>query len=225
MYLASFVYFGLASVATFILSSPLFVEKSGFLGYLALFLMAITSLMVRKPYTLQVSKRDYPEVYWRERSFMLVNELITAVWALIFLVNSLSFLIFEFPNYTHTLQRSDRRRDNVLDSVPADSSCLPCLEGVQEVRLEGWSTETGGGYDAIIVGSGVGGLTCGALLSKRGYKVLVLEQHYQVGGYCSSFRRKGFCSTPALRISAGCGREGLSHTSSGSWASRRRTSS
>ena len=47
-------------------------------------------------------------------------------------------------------------------------------------------------YDVIIVGSGIGGLTCGALLSKRGYKVLVLEQHHQVGGYCSSFKRNGF---------------------------------
>lgn len=39
-------------------------------------------------------------------------------------------------------------------------------------------------YDVIIVGAGIGGLTCGALLSVRGYRVLVLEQHYQVGGYC-----------------------------------------
>jgi len=31
-------------------------------------------------------------------------------------------------------------------------------------------------YDVIIIGSGIGGLICGALLSKRGYKVLVLEQ-------------------------------------------------
>ena len=31
-------------------------------------------------------------------------------------------------------------------------------------------------YDAIIVGSGLGGLTCGSLLAKNGYKVLVLEQ-------------------------------------------------
>jgi len=49
-----------------------------------------------------------------------------------------------------------------------------------------------GEYDVIVVGSGIGGLACGALLSKRGYRVLVLEQHSQVGGYCSSFKRKGF---------------------------------
>ncbi|MDW8010153.1 MAG: NAD(P)-binding protein, partial [Sulfolobales archaeon] len=47
-------------------------------------------------------------------------------------------------------------------------------------------------YDVIVVGAGVGGLTCGSLLARRGFRVLVLEQHYQVGGYCSSFRRKGF---------------------------------
>ncbi len=47
-------------------------------------------------------------------------------------------------------------------------------------------------YDVIIVGSGIAGLVCGALLSRRGYKVLVMEQHSQVGGYCSSFQRGGF---------------------------------
>ena len=47
-------------------------------------------------------------------------------------------------------------------------------------------------FDVIVVGAGIGGLICGALLSKRGYKVLILEQHYQIGGYCSSFSRRGF---------------------------------
>jgi all-trans-retinol 13,14-reductase len=47
-------------------------------------------------------------------------------------------------------------------------------------------------YDVIIIGSGIGGLTAGALLTKLGYRVLILEQHRIPGGYCSSFRRKGF---------------------------------
>jgi len=46
--------------------------------------------------------------------------------------------------------------------------------------------------DVTIVGSGLGGLSCGAMLSKRGYKVLVLEHHNLAGGYCTSFQRKGF---------------------------------
>ena len=46
--------------------------------------------------------------------------------------------------------------------------------------------------DAIVIGSGVGGLICANLLAKGGMKVLLLERHYMLGGYCSTFRRKGF---------------------------------
>ena len=63
-------------------------------------------------------------------------------------------------------------------------------------------------YDVIIVGSGIGGLTCGALLSKRGYKVLVLEQHYQVGGYCSSFERRGFVFNTGVEDVSGLAERG-----------------
>lgn len=47
-------------------------------------------------------------------------------------------------------------------------------------------------YDAIIIGSGIGGLFCANLLAQAGLKVLILEQHYVLGGYCSTFRRKKF---------------------------------
>ena len=33
-------------------------------------------------------------------------------------------------------------------------------------------------YDAIIIGSGIGGLFCGNILAKAGLKVLLLERHY-----------------------------------------------
>ncbi|XP_059175978.1 all-trans-retinol 13,14-reductase-like, partial [Physella acuta] len=46
--------------------------------------------------------------------------------------------------------------------------------------------------DAIIIGSGVGDLSAGVLLSQAGCKVLVLEQHDQAGGCCHSFVDKGF---------------------------------
>jgi len=47
-------------------------------------------------------------------------------------------------------------------------------------------------YDVIVVGSGIGGLTNAALLSKLGRKVCVLEQHYTAGGYTHSYEREGY---------------------------------
>jgi phytoene dehydrogenase-like protein len=47
-------------------------------------------------------------------------------------------------------------------------------------------------YDSIIIGSGLGGLVAGALLSKAGRKILLLEQHYLAGGCASTYSRKGF---------------------------------
>jgi len=47
-------------------------------------------------------------------------------------------------------------------------------------------------YDAIVIGSGVGGCAAGAALSGAGMKVLVLEQKELVGGRCSTIEKKGF---------------------------------
>jgi len=47
-------------------------------------------------------------------------------------------------------------------------------------------------YDAVIIGAGIGGLICANLLAREGLRVLLTEQHYMVGGYCSTFRRKGY---------------------------------
>ncbi|MBN2372986.1 NAD(P)/FAD-dependent oxidoreductase [bacterium] len=45
---------------------------------------------------------------------------------------------------------------------------------------------------ALIIGAGIGGLTTGALLAKRGWKVIVLEQSSRIGGCCGTFSRSGF---------------------------------
>lgn len=47
-------------------------------------------------------------------------------------------------------------------------------------------------FDAIVIGSGLGGLTCAALLAKAGKQVLVLERHYTAGGFTHAFRRRGY---------------------------------
>jgi len=46
--------------------------------------------------------------------------------------------------------------------------------------------------DAIIIGSGIGALTTGAIMARAGKRVLVLEQHDQAGGCCHTFIEKGY---------------------------------
>lgn len=46
--------------------------------------------------------------------------------------------------------------------------------------------------DVLIVGSGMGSLSAGALLAEKGLRVTVLEQNWQPGGCTSSYWRKGF---------------------------------
>jgi len=43
----------------------------------------------------------------------------------------------------------------------------------------------------IIIGSGLGGLTCGYILAKNGYRVTILEKNAQVGGCLQTFTRDG----------------------------------
>eukprot|EP00793_Prasinoderma_coloniale_P005753 PRCOL_00004227-RA len=44
--------------------------------------------------------------------------------------------------------------------------------------------------DVVVIGSGIGGLSCGALLAKYGYEVLVLESHSLPGGCCHMFKHR-----------------------------------
>jgi len=46
--------------------------------------------------------------------------------------------------------------------------------------------------DLVVVGSGLGGLCCGALAARHGLEVLVLEAHDRPGGAAHGFERRGF---------------------------------
>ncbi|BAJ32212.1 putative oxidoreductase [Kitasatospora setae KM-6054] len=45
-------------------------------------------------------------------------------------------------------------------------------------------------YDAVVVGSGAGGLTTAVCLARQGRRVAVFEQHYTAGGYTHAYRRR-----------------------------------
>ena len=68
---------------------------------------------------------------------------------------------------------------------------------VPDICKDGWSekkfkTRFEGKIDAVIIGSGISGLTVAGLLSRAGYRVLVLEQHDRAGGTLHTFEEKGF---------------------------------
>ena len=58
-------------------------------------------------------------------------------------------------------------------------------------------------FDVVVVGSGLGGLSCAALLSKYGLRVRVLEAHSEIGGAAHSWTRPGPRSGGLYRFESG----------------------
>ncbi len=67
-------------------------------------------------------------------------------------------------------------------AVGLDWDSLPVAEASQTPENQ---------WDAVVIGSGLGGLSCAAALARQGFKVVVLEQHDKPGGYATSFQRPG----------------------------------
>jgi phytoene desaturase len=63
-------------------------------------------------------------------------------------------------------------------------------------------------YDVIIIGAGLGGLVCGTLLARKGWRVAIFEKKATVGGCCTSFTRKGFTFDLSVQSIGGCGEGG-----------------
>ncbi|MFZ5773166.1 MAG: SDR family NAD(P)-dependent oxidoreductase, partial [Thermodesulfobacteriota bacterium] len=71
--------------------------------------------------------------------------------------------------------------------VPFREALIPDEKQVSPVRFI--QPKRDREYDVIVIGAGIGGLTAGALLARRGKRVLVLEQHNKPGGFCTCWER------------------------------------
>lgn len=65
--------------------------------------------------------------------------------------------------------------------------------------------------DVIVVGSGIGGLTCALDLARQGLKVCVFEQHKSAGGYAHAFYRRGYHFDLSLHYIGGLAPGCLTH--------------
>ena len=86
--------------------------------------------------------------------------------------------------FKKTLERRDFIK-SILTALPAfalDWDSFPQGEG------KNLDEKT---FDAIIIGAGLGGLSCAAAFARQGFKPLVLEQHSKPGGYATTFKRPG----------------------------------
>jgi all-trans-retinol 13,14-reductase len=85
---------------------------------------------------------------------------------------------------TNYIDRRDFIR-TVLSAIPftvMDWSSFPTGEG---------SNARDDKFDVVIIGSGLGGLSCAAAFARQGFKPLILEKHDKPGGYATTFSRPG----------------------------------
>ncbi len=63
----------------------------------------------------------------------------------------------------------------------------------------------------VVIGAGIGGLTAGALLAKRGYEVTIFDRAIVPGGCASTFKRQGFTFDVGATQVAGLEPGGIHH--------------
>lgn len=196
------VVFFASALASTLLQSQLFVVWGSLLGYGTLAAMAFGSVIARSPFIAQYIRDDWPSEYWGNSVFLATNSLISGIWGSVFLsAGALHLPVLALSGVPRLLATHGLVIFGIVASVLL-SRWFPrwaISRRTLKVRYRyggTWSAPSmavrrngGRGYDVIIVGSGIGGLTCGALLATRGVKVLVLEQHAVVGGFCHSFVR------------------------------------
>ncbi|HET7874510.1 MAG TPA: NAD(P)/FAD-dependent oxidoreductase [Methylomirabilota bacterium] len=168
----------------------------------ALGAMAWGTLLVGVPFTAQYAREDWPQEYWEAPLFQGINALLTGVWGLIFTVNAaLGLLSLAWPEARFWLVLVFPQlaiAAGVAGSIVVPR-WYPRRWAAREIAAREpyrWSPpgftpgHAGDGqHDVIVVGAGIGGLAAGALLARRGLRVLVLEQHYLPGGFCTSWPR------------------------------------
>lgn len=93
--------------------------------------------------------------------------------------------------------------------VLVESRLKNAIDSSSNIHKQGFSVkkltecENSKEFDVIIIGSGISGLTVGALMARRGWKVLILEQHDITGGTTHNFSEKSYVFDTGLHYIGG----------------------
>ena len=85
----SLTFLAVAAFVTLILRSDLLVFYGGVLSDIALALMAWGSLIAGNPFTYDYAKEDWDRAFWNDPIFIKTNQIITAVWGMIFTMQAM----------------------------------------------------------------------------------------------------------------------------------------
>jgi phytoene dehydrogenase-like protein len=91
-------------------------------------------------------------------------------------------------NNANVAQTEDTSREKIM-TFKYDMSTKAKYEKPTYPGTGNGNSGDSGDYDVIVIGSGMGGLACGAVSAKYGDKVLVLESHIKCGGSAHTFSR------------------------------------
>jgi len=109
------------------------------------------------------------------------------------IVSSISYVLYVLTKYVGWLVWSNAPNPFEKDCRKSRNPYISDSKTRHAVLKQGFHPNkvVGNTWDAIVIGSGIGGMTTAAILSKIGKRVLVLEQHDQAGGCCHTFIDKG----------------------------------
>jgi len=194
--ITALAYFVTAAAVTYAGVSRLFVDLAGPLSFGVLTAMAAGSLATRRPFSLDEARHAYPQPYWRNPAFLTLHNIVTTVWGGVFLLNTI-LLAFNAVKLTGLVPVGLVLAGLIFTFIFQQKG--PAYLVAQRFRAFEWHVPLSAAaakqqneYDVAVAGAGMGGLTCAALLAQRGYKVLVMEQQPQVGGYFGSLMRDDY---------------------------------